>query len=773
MWDKIPSDLSSLNQWLLADKKGAPCDIHLRNVSLAECSNFLSYQEAATAAKSLGAMIGFVITESDPFTCIDIDVIDEERQRSKGQQINPTKWSTPEDFDRYWRIVQKFDSYTERSRSGKGLHVWLRGKAERNCARDGVDLRSKNMFVICTGDIVLQRPIIARQEILNTLFKEINIPRKEVELVDVAQTKSDDDIWRIASSAENGEKFIKLCEADIADMGYPSQSEADLALMSIFAFYSQSNEQCRRMFRMTKLGMRNKAQDSDVYLNRTLRGIRARQKDEDYVHQVGANMAANLLKSLDKAPTNIKELIAEKEILYSNPVNEYNQSLEAAIGQVIGDIETERGGLSWPPGIVGEVARYMNSFAPRPVKEVAIASALGLFAGICGKSFNLPKTGLNIYIILVAKSGVGKESLHTGISAITKQLPELNKFIEFSEFASGQALTKALSERDTFVNVQGEFGKLFRRFSNSKDTAAASLRTVLTNMYQKSSAESNAGGLRYSNQDKNTGVIGSVAFSMIGETTPGTLNESITSEMMEDGFLSRFLIIEYTGLRAELNLTEVPELPERLKTVFANLAQRADRESSIVGMTDETKDLSYQFDKICDERINSTDDETFRQLWNRAHLKAIKIAGLLAAANASSAANALMTRDMLEWSIDIVERNIQLITRRIRSGEIGITDGTRYNAVLSSIEEYLKKGPRAGYGVDPNMAANAIITKSYFQKRLAGTTAFVNHRAGSKIGLDVAINNLIENGILIEVPKSELVINYQFQGKAYRIISGF
>jgi hypothetical protein len=83
-------------------------------------------------------------------------------------------------------------------------------------------------------------------------------------------------------------------------------------------------------------------------------------------------------------------------------------------------------------------------------------------AGICGKVWVIPKSGLNLYIVLVARSGIGKEAMHDGISdLITAALPfcpVAGNFADFTEYASGPALIKACVHNQCFVNVSGEIG---------------------------------------------------------------------------------------------------------------------------------------------------------------------------------------------------------------------------------------------------------------------------------------------------------------------------
>ncbi|MBP5998511.1 MAG: hypothetical protein KA535_11210 [Azonexus sp.] len=99
------------------------------------------------------------------------------------------------------------------------------------------------------------------------------------------QPQKDDDavLWRRASNAKNGAKFIMLCEGRWHGF-YPSASEADMALLSFFCLYSRNDEQVMRMYAQTVLGQRAKqvAQGyRTAYL--TLRTIRQKQAADDAV----------------------------------------------------------------------------------------------------------------------------------------------------------------------------------------------------------------------------------------------------------------------------------------------------------------------------------------------------------------------------------------------------------------------------------------------------------------------------------------------------------
>ena len=109
-------------------------------------------------------------------------------------------------------------------------------------------------------------------------------------LVETDAVVEDADLIEMASCAANGEKFNLLCAGDMT--GYPSQSEADLALLSILAFYTNSNEQVRRLFRMSALGKREKAVKNDTYLNFALAKIRAKQPPPVNLDELAQNAMA-------------------------------------------------------------------------------------------------------------------------------------------------------------------------------------------------------------------------------------------------------------------------------------------------------------------------------------------------------------------------------------------------------------------------------------------------------------------------------------------------
>ena len=107
-----------------------------------------------------------------------------------------------------------------------------------------------------TGNHLEDTPIIieVRQKEIETFYFS-NFSREEDELKPVT-TKvtllSDSEILELAKNAQNSDKFNKLMKGDFSD--YPSQSEADLGLCNMLAFWCGNNpEQIDRIFRQSGL----------------------------------------------------------------------------------------------------------------------------------------------------------------------------------------------------------------------------------------------------------------------------------------------------------------------------------------------------------------------------------------------------------------------------------------------------------------------------------------------------------------------------------------
>lgn len=790
-WARIPLELRQRAQWLVAGPDKAPLGITQHgttyNGSVTDPATWVSFETAARYAFEHGLHIGYVLTAADPFACIDLDVCDAESQQRKGKPVDPAEWTTMADFNRYWTITQAVNSYTERSTYGKGLHIWVRGKIGKGLKRDGIEVYSQERFIVTTGDTVLPVGMEDRQSLLTQMVEDMrakDAPR--IDLVEQEEEESDTEIIERAINAGNGAKFNDLCAGRWDQYGFPSQSEADLALMSMFTFYSKSNEQCRRLFRMTALGKREKAVKDNRYIDLTLKLVRARQAREASVDVSALAVAAEY----------VMELNAQKVARQASPltvvgngdkVMQQPAPAAAALAAPVPHTVTEAAqtGLQWPPGLAGAIAQFIYQSAPRPVKEVAIVGALGFLAGVCGKAWFIPQSGLNIYVILVARSAVGKEAMHSGISALIKatssRSPSVYEFVNFGDFASGPALVKQCAANSSFVNVAGEWGRKLKAIAqdDGRNTAMASLRTVMTNLYQKSGPASIVGGINYSNKDNNIDSVSGVSFSMIGETTPGTFYEALTEQMMEDGFLSRFTVVEYDGDRPPLNTNQVLEPSKALGDAVGDLCQHARgiigntgalsaKTPVPLGRTDAAAQLMWSFEKECDKEINSTNDEAWRQMWNRASLKVMRIAGLLAVAD--NWMFPVIDIPHVDWAMDLIRRDIGIMRRKIEAGDIGMGDHSRERKVAAMIAEYLRDGAPAGYKIPVAMKENAIIPRKYLQIRLARVTSFSSHKMGSNAALDFTLKAMVETGYLMEVAKDSMVQGYNFHGRCYRVL---
>jgi len=161
-WTHIPKEMRALPQWVVAGANKAPRTADGSAASATDPSTWCDFETASRAAQALGLDIGYVLHVSDPFTCIDLDV----------------KGHTPQEvINGYRNAISSFDSYAERSRSGNGFHIWILGNIGAGRRRDGVEVYSQQRYIICTGDVVLDRPIASRPEQLAVLLESIGQDR--------------------------------------------------------------------------------------------------------------------------------------------------------------------------------------------------------------------------------------------------------------------------------------------------------------------------------------------------------------------------------------------------------------------------------------------------------------------------------------------------------------------------------------------------------------------------------------------------------------------
>ena len=266
--DGIPDELKLWPQWVLwkllppTKPGGKPrkllCDARTRKAASATDPETWTDFETARAALELYsnefAGLGFVLTEADPFCIGDID-----HCRHESGVLMPAAAG----------YVEMADTYTEVSQSGEGVHFIGKAKKCGNVCKDsrkGVELYQTGRYFALTGHHVPGTPttIEDRQEEFQRLEElwftaKSPTPREAKSagrslIGDNSGAKSDADLLDTAYRATNGEKIKALYHGDLG--GYPTESEARMALLCLLAFYTQGEggggvAQLERLYRQS------------------------------------------------------------------------------------------------------------------------------------------------------------------------------------------------------------------------------------------------------------------------------------------------------------------------------------------------------------------------------------------------------------------------------------------------------------------------------------------------------------------------------------------
>jgi hypothetical protein len=212
-------------------------------------TTWASFDAVRCAFETGYAGIGFML--GDGFVGIDLDdCLDPE----SGKLTRAAK-----------EIGRQMRTYAEISPSGRGVKLIARGEWNgdwhRKTLPDGggeIEVYPSGRFFTMTGNRVSEDDVIDAQPALNELgrkFAKSEAKKDKAPAQDHTEEHTvadDDELIRRACGAENGEKFSRLWDGDVS--GYPSPSEADLALCGMLAFWTGGDaERIDRLFRRSGL----------------------------------------------------------------------------------------------------------------------------------------------------------------------------------------------------------------------------------------------------------------------------------------------------------------------------------------------------------------------------------------------------------------------------------------------------------------------------------------------------------------------------------------
>lgn len=164
----IPAELQKLNQWVCT-KGDSKIPRNAIDLSPASSTNPSTWSSFDIALKSIEDgthdYLGFVFNDND---IVGIDIDDGYGEDGFLSEIAVD-------------IIGKCKSYTEKSKSGRGFHILLKGtlpfKGKNNLK--GVEIYKSARYFIMTGDTLLYRNIVESQEVIDYIVEKYFLETRE------------------------------------------------------------------------------------------------------------------------------------------------------------------------------------------------------------------------------------------------------------------------------------------------------------------------------------------------------------------------------------------------------------------------------------------------------------------------------------------------------------------------------------------------------------------------------------------------------------------
>ncbi|WP_108859189.1 DUF3987 domain-containing protein [Ruegeria sp. Alg231-54] len=415
--------------------------------------------------------------------------------------------------------------YIEHSQSGKGYHIVFQGTlpfAGRKSAAHKVEIYTADRYFAFTGNIPTwgngDYPADVKPDETGTVLELVEFfEARPFEMADVEWKTDPRSVDLIIKSMLSGSG--NPAGRDAWQKGYPSncdRSQVDAQIVEMVVHATHDFEKSREIFKKGAQWTPDREIEKE-------RGRRSKSYVDLTIERIGSQVLARHYAKVQQAQVAV-------ETIQQNPPQ------TATVTNY--DLQ--------PPeeGLLKTVYTHSLYKPYRHFPQAALISALGHLSGMFGPFYSSPTgLGLNLYCLIVAKSGWGKEGPITTVRDVLDQLekfPAMAKILN-GDFGSPQELRSQLAEHGCLILWYHEFGKQIRAaLTKGGNPFQAGIFDFMTRLFTLSEDGKKLGPYSVRDKEKNVPDIYQPIMSFVGESTPSDF-DGLDPRSFKDGTTSRFL----------------------------------------------------------------------------------------------------------------------------------------------------------------------------------------------------------------------------------------
>ena len=211
-----------------------------------------------------------------------------------------------------------------------------------------------------------------------------------------------------------------------------------------------------------------------------------------------------------------------------------------------------------------ELYKYLNKCDYKTHPLASLTALFTIASAITARGYYThTRCSTNLFMILIAKTGAGKNNIVKIPNTAMKILKQQDKIIT-SKISSEGAMDDIFKYQTSAIQIADEFGDLLGHMLNDKGGYLQAVASKMKMLYSLSNGTYNSG--RYSSaggkhKTANAWSLEHPCYGLVGLTTQAQLLINLKDNMLHDGFINRFIILNGQDIKPVFHDNPLFDIP--------------------------------------------------------------------------------------------------------------------------------------------------------------------------------------------------------------------